>query len=465
MPKPNDIIGPYTLIRRLGRGSFGIVWLAEKRSQIVTTQVALKIAYDDEIDLELIKEEARIWLQAGGHPNIVRFIDADVYDSRPVIVSEYVRNGSLTDWVARHEGKAPSVERALAIIDGVLAGLEHLHARNIIHRDLKPDNILLEGEVARLADFGIARLLESTGAHTTRVAGTPKYMAPESFRGKKSEQTDIWSTGIVLYHLLTGRCPFEAEDAASLMYAILDQPVPPLPDDLPDDLKSVVWASLAKDPDSRYQTAGAMRRAVRKLLGEVAAPQRVISSPDDPTLIDLVHSGLESKVLTNNTKVDATDRENEGSGWEFTDRVVLDTKRAEIMSSFANLKGLTLSMRSRALYWNFDKTIRVGCTVSKRYGKGKRTSYWYAYHPRWDSFLGEGKSAYLLLGCMDLNVAFAIPIDVIRQRLDELNLTSRPHGKSYWHLKIIEKKSGFVLQMPKTGNHLLLGEYSFQTNP
>jgi hypothetical protein len=156
------------------------------------------------------------------------------------------------------------------------------------------------------------------------------------------------------------------------------------------------------------------------------------------------------------------EEKDEGSKWEFTDRSLLDDKRAAIISAFASGRDVKLIKRSRALYWTADHTVRVGCTVSKRYDSGVGSApYWYAYHPRWDAFLGEAESAYLILGCMDLSSAFAIPLEAIRERLKELNLTPLSDGKSYWHLKIIEQESGYALHMPKTGNHMSLSSYVF----
>jgi len=109
-------------------------------------------------------------------------------------------------WLRQHNGQAPSIETASELIDGVLAGLAHLHGRHIIHRDLKPDNILLQHETPRLADFGIARLLK-TGSYSSNVSGTFAYMAPEAFNGKRNEQTDVWSAGVIFYQMLRGACP------------------------------------------------------------------------------------------------------------------------------------------------------------------------------------------------------------------------------------------------------------------
>ncbi len=154
---------------------------------------------------------------------------------------------------------------------------------------------------------------------------------------------------------------------------------------------------------------------------------------------------------------------NEGAGWDFTDRHLLDDKRTRIMSAFAGSQGVNLIKRSRALYWTPDHRFRAGCTISKRYEVGAGGLYWYAYHPRWNDFLADAEKAFFVLGGMDLNVAFAIPLDVIKNRLNELNLTPLPDGKSYWHIKIMEPAAGeYLLQMPRSGNHLSLKSYAFQ---
>lgn len=155
---------------------------------------------------------------------------------------------------------------------------------------------------------------------------------------------------------------------------------------------------------------------------------------------------------------------NEGAGWDFTDRVQLDNKRTRIMSAFAASQDVSLIKRSRALYWTPDHSLRAGCTISKRYEVGAGSGlYWYAYHPRWNDFLTEAEKGFFVLGGMDLNVAFAIPVEIIGNRLDELNVTPLADGKSYWHIKIIEQAAGeYALQMPKSGNHLSLKSYAFQ---
>jgi formylglycine-generating enzyme required for sulfatase activity/serine/threonine protein kinase len=262
MFRPGDRIGPYILLRKIGRGAFGVVWLAERRTAIVNMQVAVKLALNEDIDLEAVKQEAGVWVHASGHPNILPIIEADVYDDHVVIVSEYAPDGSLDDWLKRHEGNAPSIEQSIEMASGILAGLEHLHARRIIHRDLKPPNILLQGETPRLADFGIARVLKST-AQSAIVAGTPAYMAPEAFDGKRNERTDVWSAGVILYQLVADVLPFPQRDITSLIGAITRHDPDPLPTFVPDSLQQVIARALEKNPAQRYMSAAEMQRALR----------------------------------------------------------------------------------------------------------------------------------------------------------------------------------------------------------
>src|ERR1700730_11320058 len=273
MLRAGDQIGPYTLISKLGRGAFGTVGLSERRPAIVTTTAALKIPLDDDIDLETVRQEANLWVRASGHPNVLPIIEANIYDEQVVIASEYAPDGSLESWLKQQGGKAPSVESAIDIISGVLAGLEHLHKREIIHRDLKPANILFQGNTPRLSDFGISRVLKST-SQSSMVAGTPSYMAPEAFSGKRSEQTDVWAVGVLLYQILTGSLPFPQDDPPFLMYAILSQEPEALPVNIPEKLRLIVSKTLQKDPGQRYQSAPEMRRAVREFEQSLTRPVR-----------------------------------------------------------------------------------------------------------------------------------------------------------------------------------------------
>ena len=266
--QPGDTLGPYTLVRLLGRGAFGQVWLAERRTALAVTRVALKIPLADDVDLDAIRKEASIWAQASGHPNVLPIIEADIYDGQVVIVSEYAPDGSLVDWLVR-KGGVVSLPEAAKMVDGILAGLEHLHARQIVHRDLKPANVLLQGETPRLADFGIARVVRAT-SHTGHIAGTPAYMPPEAFDGVRTEQGDLWAAGVVFQQLITGGLPFPQPDLTSLMAAILTREPAPLPADFPPAVRSFLATALCKDPAHRFATATAMRRALAQAVAASA---------------------------------------------------------------------------------------------------------------------------------------------------------------------------------------------------
>ena len=277
MLRAEDRIGPYTLIRKLGQGSFGVVWLAERRGKFLTTQVAVKIPLDDEPDLQAIQQEAQAWLQASGHPNVLPVLDADEYDGQIVIVSEYAPEGTLAEWMKRHGGKAPSTEAAVEMTCGMLCGLEHLHFRKMIHRDLKPGNVLLQGETPRLTDFGVSRVLRTVGG--TDVAGTPAYMAPEMFDGVFSEQTDLWAVGVMLYKMLTGRLPFNQQGWGALYAAIKEDQPAALSPEVPELTRAVVTRVLSKNPAERFESAHAMRHALLVPQFDRPAPDAKMGQP------------------------------------------------------------------------------------------------------------------------------------------------------------------------------------------
>jgi len=253
-----------------------VVWLAERRGTLATTRVALKLPVLGDPDLAEIKREACVWVEASGHPNVLPVIEAEVYDGQVVIASEFAPDGSLADWLKRHGGRAPSAHAAVRMISGVLEGLAHLHARRIIHRDLKPANILIQGEMPRIADFGLARVLRSD-ASTQNVAGTPVYMAPEAWNGQRTEQTDLWSAGVILYELLAGYRPFPDHDLTALRRAIQGASPLALPEGIPAGIASVVERALRKDPNRRYESAARMLEELQTRAGQAPPPGSEVS--------------------------------------------------------------------------------------------------------------------------------------------------------------------------------------------
>lgn len=260
---PNDRIGGYTLIEQIGRGGCGTVWLAERRTQIAVTRVALKVLHQGTVNLPQLRHEAQIWARATGHPNILPIIEADIASpGLAYIISEYAPSGTLEDWLKQNGGLAPSPAAALEIAEGTLAALEHLHNLGIIHRDIKPSNILLQGQTPRISDFGISRLV-AVGGTTGNISGTLAYMAPEAFAGVRNEATDLWSVSVMLYVMLTGRLPFVGQSSDQRMAAILQGQAAPLPDNFPEALRALLKTALTKDPAQRYRSATELRAAVR----------------------------------------------------------------------------------------------------------------------------------------------------------------------------------------------------------
>ena len=260
-----DKLGPYVLKDKLGNGSFGVVWLAERTTAITTTLVALKIAFDETVELDAIKGEANLWVAASGHPNVVPLIEADILEGRLIIVSEYAKDGTLADWLLRRPHKDRELATSVRIISGLLDGLEHLHNLGIVHRDLKPANILFQGEIPRLADFGISRALNEHGS-TKNSAGTPAYMAPEAFDGARTIQTDIWSMGVVIYQILAGNLPFPTGDFGRMVKGIFfDDPLP-TDSSVPIGLHTIISRALRKSPEDRYSSVGEIKEDLNSRL-------------------------------------------------------------------------------------------------------------------------------------------------------------------------------------------------------
>lgn len=199
---------------------------------------------------------------------------------------------------------------------------------------------------------------------------------------------------------------------------------------------------------------------------------RLKESADSPETIEKIRSILRPMEYTRlDNLIDviftaATDVEpppggnGEDGGFEFTDPKLLQTKRDQIVAGVARRLGIKLVRKSRALFWDAGHLVRVACTVSKRYTKKAAAPYWYAYHPGWDDFLGQAPGSQLVLGCMDLPFSFAIPLEVVREHLNELNTTTKDDGTSYWHVKILEPQPGkYLLQMPRSGMHIPLEPY------
>jgi serine/threonine protein kinase len=268
-----DEIKDYTLVKFLGKGGFGEVWLAEKKIELADKRVpfALKFITGESrggADLETVKREVNTWIEASGNKQVVSVLDGFLHDDMFVIVSEYADGGSLRQWLRNNGGKAPTVEKAVELMGGVLDGLTHLHSNKIVHRDLKPENILLKGEVPCITDFGVSRVIETLSfgdTFGTNAAGSPHYMSPESFeRIVPSPQVDVWSAGVILYEMLCGKFPYQADTVPALVFEIITKDPKPMPPTIPQEIQNVVKKALSKHAVERYATAKEMRDALLK---------------------------------------------------------------------------------------------------------------------------------------------------------------------------------------------------------
>ncbi|MDA1096837.1 MAG: serine/threonine-protein kinase [Chloroflexi bacterium] len=280
-PRDNDSlregnsIGPYQLVRHLGSGAFGQVWLADRPGALATTQVALKLPRQATGLADLIRTEAQTWVRASGHPNIVPIIDAEIYGPHVVIASEYVSSGSLEDLIRSRAAVASDPAQACDLVMGILVALEFLHGRRILHRDLKPANVMIQEGIPRLTDFGLARELAQTTC-SGMISGTPAYMAPEAFDGARTVSTDLWSVGVILYRLMTGELPFPQPTLRELLKALSANFPMDACRTVPQPLVGFLRQALAPVSEQRFRSAADMRAALvdcRRSLGVTPAKQ------------------------------------------------------------------------------------------------------------------------------------------------------------------------------------------------
>jgi beta-lactam-binding protein with PASTA domain/predicted Ser/Thr protein kinase len=254
--------GRYRLERKLGSGGMADVWLAE--DQELGRKVAIKMLHERYAnDTQFVERFRREATHAAGlsHPNVVSIYDRGEAEGSYFIVMEYVEGRTLKELLVTR-GPCP-VPVAISYVRQVLAALRYAHRNGIVHRDIKPHNVLVdhEGRV-KVADFGIARAGSSQITEAGSIIGTAQYLSPEQARGAPvDESSDLYSTGIVLYELMTGTVPFNGETPVEIAMKHLSQ-VPAAPSthrpEIPRDLDYVALRALAKDPSDRYHSAEEM---------------------------------------------------------------------------------------------------------------------------------------------------------------------------------------------------------------
>ena len=264
--------GRYQIVDRLAAGGMGVVYRGERlglgRSVAIKFLHAHMAADSSFLKRFAIEAQAMARLQ---HSNCAAVIDFGVEGEEPYVVMDMVAGESLRSLLDR--GRLPAW-RALGIMRQVLSGLAHAHSHGITHRDIKPDNIMVDGagsfgDQVRILDFGLAKLRENTSALTTGfVVGTPSYMAPEQTLALPvDERTDIYACGVVLFEMLTGEKPFQADEAVEVLVMHRKTPPPRLVEKAPDvrfsdDLESAVLHAMAKDPAHRFSSAAAFATAL-----------------------------------------------------------------------------------------------------------------------------------------------------------------------------------------------------------
>jgi len=276
-------VAGYRLHELLGRGGMGSVWLA--REEASGARVALKLVdaslLETEEDLRLYREEARIGSEVD-HPGVVRILgwgewtapDTERLARTAYLVMECIDGPTLGAWAAAR--RPVPVAAACGIVADICDALAAIHRLDVVHRDVKPSNIMLApGGRVVLMDFGAARYVGQVTQHHRHVLGTVGYMAPEQGRGQAPDPgSDVYAAGVVLYELLAGRRPFEAENLMTLMARVLEESPPPIERDLPDGLEDLVHRCLAKDAADRPSAAAvasALRTWARPIDGGGAA--------------------------------------------------------------------------------------------------------------------------------------------------------------------------------------------------
>ncbi len=276
MPSLPNPLGPYRLERKLGGGGFADVYLAFDARR--RHQVALKVLlphHANSVEVRRRFEREGEQMLKLRHPHIVAAYEAGQVDGRYFIAMEYMPGGSLADLLERR--RPLDLATAAAIVAQVAAALDYVHP-NIIHRDLKPRNILFDAAgTAKVADFGIARVVnQTTLTGAGQILGTPQYMAPEQANPRLapiSPATDTWAVGVVLYEMLCGRPPFDADDPSAVLYQVVHETpsrATALNPGLPREVEKILIIALAKDPRQRYQRAGRMASDLRGLVRQIA---------------------------------------------------------------------------------------------------------------------------------------------------------------------------------------------------
>jgi CHASE2 domain-containing sensor protein len=267
------MLGRYQIEKELGKGAMGVVYLGKdpKIGRVVAIKT-MALAQEFEAD-ELVEVKERFFREAEtagrlSHPNIVTIYDAGEEHDLCYIAMELLKGRDLAPYVKKESLLPP--DKVVSVVARVADALGYAHKQNIVHRDIKPANIMYEPESdqVKVADFGIARITDSSKTKTGMVLGTPSYMSPEQLSGKKVDgRSDLFSLAVTLYQLLSGRLPFEGDSMAQLMFRIANEDAPDIlsfNSTVPAEVVAFLGRAMAKDADERFQTGDEFAAALRQ---------------------------------------------------------------------------------------------------------------------------------------------------------------------------------------------------------
>ena len=272
--QPDDMLADrYRYIKKIGKGAFGSVFLVE--DMMINEEIILKFLNTQFVtDQSIIKRfiyELR-FARKITHPNVIRIYDMVSFGKAHAISMEYFKSHTLSAEVK--DKKPMDIKRAIKMVFDVCSGMESAHAANVVHRDLKPNNILInEDSLVKIVDFGVAAATQTTDTKLTKtglLVGTPTYMAPEQVLGKDvDERTDIYSLGVIMYEMLTGRPPYSGKDSMSIMYQHVQGKAGKVIDknnDVPSELSDLVAKCMNVKAEKRPQSMGELKDAIESFM-------------------------------------------------------------------------------------------------------------------------------------------------------------------------------------------------------
>jgi len=264
----------YHVIRKVGEGAFGVVWLVE--DVMVNDQLILKflkphVASDHNM-IERFTHELR-YARKITHENVIRIYDLITINDSYAISMEYFPSHSLADEIRHNKGKTFDIQRSIELVIGICRGMAPAQLAGVVHRDLKPANILInDDDLVKIVDFGLAAAARKADARLTKsgiLIGTPTYMAPEQVRGRTIDsRTDIYTLGIIMYEMLVGEAPYKADESMAILFQHVEGKVTPpreINPDIPKAMEAIILKAMAVDPEQRFQTFDELRKELKKV--------------------------------------------------------------------------------------------------------------------------------------------------------------------------------------------------------